>query len=83
MQTVDARRAVLRGLRVTFAFSHGGWGVDSDFALALQVMTAHGRKVVRNGNTLETEDESRQALLEDANTFQAKQLPILKALQVA
>jgi hypothetical protein len=48
----------------------------------LQVMTAQGRKIVRNGKTLETEDESRQGLIEDAKVFEAKLLPSLKALQV-
>ncbi len=47
-----------------------------------QRMTAQGRQFVLNGKTLETEDEGRQALLDDATTFADKQLPILKALQV-
>jgi threonine dehydrogenase-like Zn-dependent dehydrogenase len=37
-QTIDARRAVLRGLRVLFSIGYGGDGDASDFAHALAVL---------------------------------------------
>jgi threonine dehydrogenase-like Zn-dependent dehydrogenase len=37
-QPIEARRAVLRGTRLSFSISYGGWGADSDFALGLAVL---------------------------------------------
>jgi threonine dehydrogenase-like Zn-dependent dehydrogenase len=40
-QPVDARRAVLRGSRVSFSISYGGRGRDADFARGLEVLGAN------------------------------------------
>jgi threonine dehydrogenase-like Zn-dependent dehydrogenase len=37
-QQLAARRAVMRGNRVSFSISHSGWGDDSDFAHALAIL---------------------------------------------
>jgi threonine dehydrogenase-like Zn-dependent dehydrogenase len=46
-QQIDARRAVLRGSRVTFSISHGGWGADLDFLAALEVLGSDFRAFTR------------------------------------
>jgi hypothetical protein len=45
-------------------------------------LTAQGRKIVKEGETLETEDENLAKLNAQAQEFANKQLPILKALQI-
>lgn len=39
-QQLAARRAVMRGIRMSFSISHSGWGRDSDFAHALAILAA-------------------------------------------
>jgi len=48
-----------------------------------QILSAQGQKIVKEGKTLETPEENIAELTDQANTFAEKQLPILKALQIA
>jgi hypothetical protein len=48
-----------------------------------QVLQAQGQKLVKEGTTLETAEENLSELTAQAITFAEKQLPILKALQIA
>lgn len=48
-----------------------------------QILQAQGQKLVKEGKTLETAEENLAELTEQANGFATKQLPILKALQIA
>lgn len=48
-----------------------------------QILAAQGQKIVKEGKTLESAEENIAELTLQATTFAEKQLPILKALQVA
>ena len=48
-----------------------------------QILSAQGQKIVKEGKTLETPEENLAELTDQAKTFAEKQLPILKALQIA
>ena len=48
----------------------------------LQILTAQGQKIVKEGKTLETAEENLVELTTQANAFAAKYLPIMKTLQV-
>lgn len=48
-----------------------------------QTIAAQGQKLVKEGKTLETAEENLAELTAQATTFAEKQLPILKALQIA
>jgi hypothetical protein len=48
-----------------------------------QTLSGQGQKLVMNGKTLETVEENLAELTSQAQTFAEKQLPILKALQIA
>jgi hypothetical protein len=48
-----------------------------------QVLAAQGQKIVKEGKTLDTPEENLTELTEQAQAFADKQLPILKALQIA
>jgi len=48
-----------------------------------QILAAQGQKIIKEGKTLETPEENLTELTLQATTFVDKQLPILKALQVA
>lgn len=48
-----------------------------------QIISAQGQKFVKEGKTLETAEENLAELTAQATTFAEKQLPILKALQIA
>lgn len=52
-------------------------------ALTWQILIAQGQKLVKEGKTLETPVENIAELTEQAQTFAEKQLPILRALQIA
>lgn len=47
-----------------------------------QILASQGQKILKEGNRLETSEENIKELLEQANAFVEKQIPILKALQV-
>jgi len=47
------------------------------------IVKAQGRKLIKDGKTLETEEENLAELLDQANHFSQKRLPILKALMIA
>ncbi len=47
------------------------------------IFVAQGQKLVKEGKTLETVEENMAELTDQAITFSEKQLPILKALQIA
>lgn len=49
---------------------------------ASQILGAQGQKLIKEGKTLETPEENLAELAGQAKTFQEKQLPILKALQI-
>jgi SAM-dependent methyltransferase len=48
-----------------------------------ETLVRHGQKIVKDGKALETDDENLAELLSRAQLFEKKQLPVLKALQVA
>ncbi|MDP2815267.1 MAG: hypothetical protein Q8O19_01140 [Rectinemataceae bacterium] len=48
-----------------------------------QILSTQGQKIVKEGKTLETPEENLAELNEQATIFAEKQLPILKALQIA
>ncbi len=48
-----------------------------------QILAAQGQKLLKEGQTLETAEENLAALTAQAQAFADKQLPILKALQIA
>jgi len=50
---------------------------------AWQVLAAQGHKLVHEGKTLESTEENLAELTTQATAFATKQLPILKALQIA
>ena len=50
---------------------------------ALKVIAAQGQKILKDGVTLETAEESLDELILQANEFMEKQLPILKSLKIA
>lgn len=52
-------------------------------ALAWQILDAQRQKLVKEGKPLQTAEENLAELTEQATTFTEKQLPILKALQIA
>jgi len=52
-------------------------------AFVLQILAAQGQKIVKDGKAMETPEEQLAELKSQANDFFAKQLPILKALQIA
>lgn len=47
-----------------------------------QILEAQGQKIIKDGRTLQTREENLAELTEQADSFAAKQLPILKALQI-
>lgn len=51
--------------------------------LVLQTLAVQGQKVVKDGKTLETMEENLAELNQQAAAFAEKQLPILRALQIA
>lgn len=51
--------------------------------LVWQILANQGQKIVKEGKTLETDDENIAELTAQAQIFADKQLPILKALQIA
>jgi len=48
-----------------------------------QILSAQGQKIIKEGKVLETAEENLAELTGQAATFAEKQLPILKALQIA
>lgn len=48
-----------------------------------QILAAQGQKLLKEGKALETDQENLAELTAQAQTFADKQLPILKALQIA
>jgi SAM-dependent methyltransferase/methyltransferase-like protein len=51
-------------------------------AYVLQYLQMQGQKIVKEGKTLETAEENLKELIDQAKTFEIKQLPILKSLQI-
>jgi len=52
-------------------------------AFVAQILAAQGQKIVKEDRPLETQEEHMAELTTQANEFALKQLPILKALQIA
>lgn len=52
-------------------------------AFVWQMLAAQGQKILKDGKALETAEENLAELTTEAETFATKQLPILKALQMA
>lgn len=67
-QPVPARRAVMRGIRVSFSISYRGWGADSDFAHALSILA-------REPHSFEFLLSHRFALTEVARAFDRAAAP--------
>lgn len=60
-----------------------GRKTPADWAdLTLQILTAQGQKLVKDGKTLETEAENRAELLAQAEDFATTLLPVLRGLEV-
>jgi len=51
--------------------------------LVAQVLSVQGQKIVKNGKPLDTQEQQFAELTTQANEFAVKQLPILRALQIA
>lgn len=61
-----------------------GKGQPADWAAqAWQVLAMQGQHLVKDGKSLQTPEENKAELTAQARTFAEKQLPILKALQIA
>jgi hypothetical protein len=64
-------------------FSHlfrqqlGGWAQS-----VWQLLQAQGQKLVKEGKTLDTDEQNLAELNEQARTFGEKQVPVLRALGV-
>lgn len=52
-------------------------------AYVWQILQTQGQKIIKDGKTLESAEDNLKELTEQANTFETKQLPILRALQIA
>lgn len=64
------------------SFSQGNKLPEDWAAFTLAILTAQGRTLVKKGKTLETQEENLAELNLQAKAFAAKQLSIMKALQV-
>ena len=64
--------AILQGKKKPAEYAEVAW----------QILAAQGQKIIKDGKALETPEENLAELIEQATQFAAKQLPILKALQV-
>ena len=51
--------------------------------LVWQILVSQGQKIVKEGKMLESPEENIAGLTAQAQSFADKQLPILKALQIA
>ena len=65
------------------AMSRGEDGAERMAASAWQLLSAQGQRILKQGKPLETEAENVSELTAQAESFIAKQLPILKALGIA
>ena len=65
------------------AMSQGKKQPEEWAQLTWQILSAQNQKLVKEGKTLETPEENLAELTTQAATFAEKQLPILKALQIA
>ena len=65
------------------ARSQGKLQPDEWAAFAWSILAAQGQRLLKDGKTLESEADNLAELTAQANTFAEKQLPILKALQIA
>ena len=64
------------------ALSHGKKQPADWAQFTWAILAAQGQKIVKGGKPLETPEENIAELTEQAQAFAAKQLPILKALQI-
>jgi hypothetical protein len=65
------------------AMSHGKKQPNEWAQFVWQILAAQGQKIMKEGSALETPEENLAELTSQAQTFADKQLPILKALQIA
>lgn len=65
--------ALAQGRKQPDEWAHATW----------QMLAAQGQQIVKEGRTLGTDDEILAELLSQAKAFAEKQLPILKALEIA
>lgn len=65
------------------ARSQGKLQPDEWAAFVWSILAAQGQRLLKDGKTLESEADNLAELTAQANTFAGKQLPILKALQIA
>ena len=64
------------------AASHGKRQPAEWAALVWQLLSSQGQKIVKDGKPLESGEENLAELTSQAEEFAAKQLPIMKALQI-
>ncbi|MBX3617662.1 MAG: methyltransferase, partial [Nitrosomonas sp.] len=64
------------------AMSKGKKNIDECVQFAWQILAGQGQRIIKQGKTLETDQENIQELKEQAEKLFAKQLSILKALQI-
>jgi hypothetical protein len=63
---------------------HQGKKKPEDWAAFVsQILAAQGQKIIKDGSPMETSEEQLAELTTQAHEFAVKQLPILKALQIA
>lgn len=61
-----------------------GKKLPAEWALFVwDIFSAQGQRIVKEGKTLETTEDNLAELADQAQTFADKQLPVLKALQIA
>ena len=65
------------------ALEHGKKKSEDWASFVAEILAAQGQKIVKDGKPLETDEEQLAELTKQANEFAAKQLPTLKALQIA
>ena len=67
----------------TLALQHGEKEPEDWAELVAEILEAQGQKIVKGGKQLESPEEHMSELIAQAKEFAVKQLPILKALQIA
>ncbi|WP_322993729.1 methyltransferase regulatory domain-containing protein [Limnohabitans sp.] len=65
------------------AIRNGKKSPDEWVKFVWEILAMQSQKLVKAGNTLSTPEENLAELAEQARTFAEKQLPVLKALQIA
>ena len=81
---MNALQVVERIQQLFVLASQQGNKKPEDWAVFVaQILAAQGQKIIKDGKPIETAEEQLTELIAQANEFAVKQLPILKALQIA